>query len=98
MSFRLPLMGMLLGIGCGLLACGDGSNAPVLVSSTPGNQGRDVHTQSNGDRIALRHLSLDIRVDFEKKQIEGKAKWTLENTGTQGRLRLDTDGLQIDSV
>ncbi len=98
MRFPFLQFGFALCVSTLLLSCGQSPESPVLVSSTPGNSGRDVHTQSNGDRIPLRHLSLDIRVDFDQRQIEGKARWTLDNPGNQSRLRLDTDGLQIDSV
>lgn len=89
---------LLLGIGIGLAACGDGPKTPVLVSSTPENEGRDVHTQSNGDKVILEHLRLDLKVDFDQRLLSGKAEWTLQNPESQPRLRLDTDGLRIDSV
>src|SRR5690606_20090983 len=89
---------LLLGLGIGLAACGDGPKTPVLVSSTPENEGRDVHTQSNGDKVILEHLRLDLKVDFDQRLLSGKAEWTLQNPESQPRLRLDTDGLRIDSV
>lgn len=98
MRFPKLISGLSLLLTWGMLSCGDQPESPVLISSTPVNAGKDVHTQSNADRIPLKHLSLDIQVDFDQKRIAGKAHWTIENPGTQGRLRLDTDGLTIDSV
>lgn len=59
---------------------------------------KDLHTLSNADSIQVRHLDLDIRVDFATHRIEGAAAWHLANPQSLSVLRLDTDGLTIDSV
>ncbi|WP_341834626.1 M1 family metallopeptidase [Chitinophaga pollutisoli] len=59
---------------------------------------KDLHTLSNADSIQIRHLDLDIRVDFATHRIEGAAAWHFANPQSLSVLRLDTDGLTIDSV
>lgn len=69
--------------------------ATVTVTEVPA---KDLHTLSNADSIAVRHLDLDIRVDFAARRIEGSAGWHFNNPNGLPVLRLDTDGLTIDSV
>jgi leukotriene-A4 hydrolase len=58
---------------------------------------RDVHSFSRPDEAAVRHLSLNLAVDFEKKQLSGSATLTIENRGAR-ELVLDTNGLTIGRV
>ena len=58
----------------------------------------DWHTQSNADKISMQHLSLNIKVSFDNKQISGCALWTIDNKNAVDSIRLDTDDLGIDSV
>ncbi|HRO42168.1 MAG TPA: M1 family metallopeptidase [Flavipsychrobacter sp.] len=59
---------------------------------------KDLHTQSNADVINVKHLDLDIHVNFDQKQISGSAIWTIENVNKKDTLKLDTHDLTIDSV
>lgn len=59
---------------------------------------KDVHTQSNADSINISALNLDITVDFEHKQISGRADWAISNKNGLKQLRMDTYDLSIDSV
>lgn len=59
---------------------------------------KDLHTQSNADSIAMKHLHLDIKVDFEQKKIAGVATWDISNGYGLKTLKLDTYDLTIDSV
>ena len=59
---------------------------------------KDVHTLSNADSITIKHLDLDIKVSFDKKQISGSATWSIDNKTQQKELKLDTYDLTIDSV
>jgi leukotriene-A4 hydrolase len=58
----------------------------------------DAFTFSEPAKIAVRHLSLDLTVDFQQKRLSGKATLDVENkTGTK-LLVLDTNGLTISKV
>jgi aminopeptidase N len=59
---------------------------------------KDLHTQSNADSVTVKHLDLDIMVDFAQKQIAGRATWTITNPNKKDSLKLDTYDLSIDSI
>ncbi len=82
-------------------ACGNGSRStpeaslPATDTIAPA---KDHHTQSNADSILLKHLDLNITVDFSKKQIRGSATWQIENPHDLKELKLDTYDLTIEGV
>lgn len=60
---------------------------------------KDLHTQSNADKVDVSHLYLDVNVSFENKKIAGSATWDIDNTtNKEDVLKLDTYDLTIDSV
>jgi leukotriene-A4 hydrolase len=59
---------------------------------------KDLHTQSNADSVTVKHLDLDIKVDFDSRQIGGSATWTIANPNKSAVLKLDTYDLTIDSI
>lgn len=86
---------ILIIVGCLLISCNN--NATNETTQTKASV-KDLHTQSNADSVQCKHLSLDIAVNFENKQIMGKASWTISNITKSKTLKLDTYGLTIDSV
>lgn len=69
-----------------------------VISRSDTASAKDVHTLSNADSVSVEHLDLDIKVDFDKKQISGSALWIINNNSRSKELRLDTYDLTIDSV
>jgi leukotriene-A4 hydrolase len=59
---------------------------------------KDLHTQSNADVVKLKHLHLDIAVNFDTKKIAGSATWDIENPEKQQQLVLDAYQLTVDSI
>jgi leukotriene-A4 hydrolase len=59
---------------------------------------QDPHSFSRPNEIVVRHIDLDLSVDFNAKRISGKADLTLENLSESDTLFLDTRDLTIDSV
>ncbi len=59
---------------------------------------KDVHTFAQADQAVMTDLALDIKVDFDKKQIGGKATITINNLGKTDKLYLDTKELAIEKV
>lgn len=59
---------------------------------------KDLHTQSNADQVNIKHLDLNIAVDFNQRQIAGSATWTIANEKHADSILLDTYDLTIDSV
>lgn len=59
---------------------------------------KDVHSFANTDDVVVDHLDLDLAVDFEKREIAGKAGLRISNKSGARVLRLDTDKLTIQRV
>lgn len=58
----------------------------------------DAHSYANGDAVAVRHVELDLTVDFDRKQLRGSATLEIENRTGARELVLDTRGLAIERV
>ncbi|MCC6817937.1 MAG: M1 family metallopeptidase [Bacteroidia bacterium] len=56
------------------------------------------HSFSNYDSINLEHIYLDLAVDFNKKELHGKAILEINNTSQCKFLILDTKQLSIEDV
>jgi leukotriene-A4 hydrolase len=61
-------------------------------------EGPDPHSFAQPGRVAVRHLDLDLAVDFTRKTLEGTAKLSLVRTERSAPLVLDTSMLAIDRV
>lgn len=85
---------MLAGVLLAAAAC----QQPAQKQDAEATPVKDLHTLSNADSIDLRHLDLNIRVDFEHRQISGVAAWQIANPQHIPVLKLDTYGLTIDSI
>ncbi len=58
----------------------------------------DPHSFSRPHEVALKHLDLDMTVDFTVRQISGKASLTIENKAAANQLVLDSRDLRIERV
>jgi aminopeptidase N len=62
---------------------------------------QDVHSFGNPQEVRLKHISLDLTVDFDKKQLAGTATLTVERQAgsrADAPLVLDSRGLSIEKV
>jgi aminopeptidase N len=59
---------------------------------------RDPHSFSRPDEVAVRHLSLDLDVDFDERRLHGTATLTIENLTGAKALWLDTWDLTVSAV
>ena len=61
---------------------------------------RDLHSQGNASEVRVRHVALDLTVDFERKVLEGTATLTGRPAarGVSAPLVLDTQGLVIEGA
>lgn len=56
------------------------------------------HSFSNYNEVQVEHLSLNLNVKFEKKEIWGTATLKIRNEGKAHHIILDTKGLSVDHV
>jgi len=58
----------------------------------------DVHSYANSGQVLVKHLHLDLNVDFEQKQLMGSARLDLQRQTADNQLILDTKDLTIEKV
>ncbi len=56
------------------------------------------HSCARPDQIAVKHLHLDLKVDFESKKLIGSATLQLDRKAGASELRLDTSRLEITKI
>ena len=56
----------------------------------------DPHSYSQPSKVSVRHLDLDLKVDFTHKVIEGLAGWSLDRKDVQAPLVLH--GLLLECI
>jgi leukotriene-A4 hydrolase len=59
---------------------------------------RDIHSFARPEEAVVRHLALDLDVDFGRQQLTGSATLTIEAAEGARELVLDTNGLEVASV
>lgn len=59
---------------------------------------KDPHSFARPGEAVVKHLDLDIAVDFEQEKISGVAGWTIETSDDAKQLVLDTRGLDVSKV
>ncbi len=59
---------------------------------------KDDHSFAKPEEAIVRHLNLDIAVNFEKKEISGKAAWDIKNVAKGNQIIFDINGLRISKV
>lgn len=58
----------------------------------------DKHSFARPNEAVMKHLNLELEVDFEQKILKGKATCVIKNVGKSKKLYLDTKGLAITKV
>jgi leukotriene-A4 hydrolase len=58
----------------------------------------DIHSYAIPSEAVVKHISLDLTVDFEKKQLNGSATLTIDNISKGKELHLDSRDLLIEKV
>lgn len=80
-----------------LAACNN-SKTSEQKTEKPMQTNPDVHSFAKPDEAQMTDLVLDIKVDFEKKIISGKATISFENKKSVKQLFLDTKELKISKI
>jgi len=58
----------------------------------------DEHSFSIAEKAVVKHLDLDIRVDFDTQTISGKASWEIDNVSKGTEIIFDENTLEIEKV
>lgn len=58
----------------------------------------DKHSFANPAKAIVKHLDLDIRVDFDTRTISGKASWEIDNIAKGNEIIFDENTLEISKV
>jgi leukotriene-A4 hydrolase len=58
----------------------------------------DPHSFSKPSEAVVKHLDLDITVDFESHTLSGKAKWKIDNISKGNEIVLDINTLEVERV
>ena len=73
--------------------------AVCFFSFTNGTSGQDLpHSFARPDQVAIKHLHLDLKVDFETKKLSGSVQLTLDRKKDTNYVILDTNGIDVVSV
>ena len=56
------------------------------------------HTYGNYDQVQIRHISLDLHVDFEKKSLSGLVTLSIENKSGASEIVLDHKNMDITAT
>lgn len=59
---------------------------------------RDIHSFANTDDVQVKHIHLNLEINFEKKQLWGDVILTLNNSSGTDKLILDSRDLNISKV
>lgn len=86
---------ILIAVGALLFAaCG----SPEKSSEGTAMKTADPHSFARPAEAVIRHLDLDLKVDFDSRKLSGTATLHIDNLSKGDRLHLDTRDLTIDSV
>ncbi|MEO6131400.1 MAG: M1 family metallopeptidase [Saprospiraceae bacterium] len=58
----------------------------------------DIHSYARPSEAVIKHLSLDLKVDFDLKKLSGTASYDISVQDGADSIRLDTKGLDIQQV
>ena len=80
------------------LACQPKSKVSNTMSQSDTIKAKDTHSFADPQKAVVKHLDLDIKVDFDNQLISGKASWQIENTDQADEIIFDTRQLQVEKV
>lgn len=84
---------LLFAIAVVTLACNQQKNTEGVIDLI-----NDEHSFSVAEKAVVKHLDLDIKVDFETQTISGKAAWKIDNVSKGKEIIFDQNTLNITKV
>ncbi|MGH9802929.1 MAG: M1 family metallopeptidase [Blastocatellia bacterium] len=98
---RKPFAVFLIVFSLFVMSCQNSSTekatpAAQSAQSDMANEARDVHSYSNPEQVRVKHVDLNLEVQFNRKVLKGSATLTIERKqGDATSLKLDTRDLKI---
>jgi leukotriene-A4 hydrolase len=80
-----------------LFACTEQKTEEIATAEKTATEMADVHSYANPEKAVVKHLDLDIIVNFDSKIISGVANWKILNNNSDS-IFFDIDGLEIEKV
>ena len=80
-----------------LFSCSEQNTEDVKPKEMTATELADVHSYANPEMAVVKHLDLDIIVNFDSKIISGVANWKIQNNASDS-IFFDVDGLEIEKV
>ncbi len=72
---------------------------PTVTQQTPAMPAHDANSYAEPDKVAIKHLALDLKLDFDKKTLAGTATLDLDwKDKAANALVLDTRDLTIEKI
>ncbi len=72
------------------------SQAPTAMTNASLNSPQDIHSYSNPEQIQVKHVELNLEVQFDRKALKGTSTLTIERKQNDANtLKLDTRDLKI---
>ena len=93
--YGCAVVALALTIGCGRTDPPAETDRRVTTAQT---QERDIHSYARPDEVAVTHVALDLRADFNRHVLSGTATLSLNRKGSADHVILDTKGLEITRV
>ncbi len=91
----LLVTGTLLTLACSSCDAPDQESTQAM---KPSSSSRDPHSFARPDEVSIRHLNLDLTVDFELRRLHGRASLEFDRQGDANQLHLDSRGLEITAI
>ena len=96
MKSLIPLVLIFVFLNCTPNSSETTENNPISTVS-PRPDRVDYHSYSQPQNAKTKHLDLNLKIDFDKKQMDGFARWEIENNQAS-QIIFDARDLQIDKV
>lgn len=88
----------LLVFAIAISACQKKETTIATVSKTTTAAAKDTHTFAKPELAVVKHLDLNIQVDFDSQTITGKASWTIDNKNKGNEIIFDENTLEITKI
>ncbi|HUH33154.1 MAG TPA: M1 family metallopeptidase [Daejeonella sp.] len=80
------------------LACQNANTSSDKMDASDSTKAKDAHSFAEPSKAVVKHLDLDIKVDFDTELISGKASWLIDNPGNGNEIVFDTRDLKVEKI